>query len=56
MPRVPIVVPSPVAHLVAVAGRVRSKMRRAIDLREEDGLDEKALKSLVQAAAELNAP
>jgi hypothetical protein len=32
----------------------RGKTRRAIDLREGDGLDADAFKALVQAAAELN--
>jgi hypothetical protein len=34
---------------------LEGKVRRAIDLHEGDGVDEKAFKALVRAAAELNA-
>jgi hypothetical protein len=34
---------------------LEGKLRRAIDLREGDGIDEEAFKALVRSAAELNA-
>jgi len=35
---------------------LEGKVRRAIDLHEEDGLDEEAFKALIRTAAELNVP